>query len=326
MNRVILAFAAIILMTTLSNARDLRLQPNPYTVKSDKQTNDVKKGTFILKGTVKGFSSNVPLKNVLIGCLSSGIWVRTDEQGAFEITLKSTDSTVYFYKEGWSELVMEDYEFKDQHSIILDVWLSQPQKNDVKRKPVIYLYADKDLSATVQIDPKGSFTFCYPEYTNGWNVDVQKNGGLKVAGNSYPYLFWEAESEGMTYTTEDGKLPGYLIESTEVISFFEEKLSSLGLNEQEQADFITYWGPLLSHKKYAFIQFVVDDAYEADIASLKITPEPDQMKRVFILCSGTDSDNLGMEIIPQELTSFERNGFTVVEWGGTILDIENLTP
>lgn len=327
MKSTFLAFTAMLLLSTLSIADEgLRLQPNPYNIVSDEKSNEIEKGNFVISGVVKGFSSNIPLKNVLIGCLSSGIWVRTDEEGKFSITLKSTDTTVYFYKEGWSELVMSDYAFKDRHAIQIDVWLNQPQQTEIKRKPVIYLYSDKDMTANMELDPKGTFTFTYPEYKDGWEVKVQSEGGVQVDGKDYPYLFWEAESEGMKYRLSNGRLPGFLIPSKDVVSFLEEKLGSLGLNSQERTDFITYWGPLLTQKKHAFIQFLVDDEYEADIASINIDPSPENMRRVYIICSVTDSENIGMEIIPQEFSSFERNGFTVVEWGGTILDVDKLTP
>ena len=292
----------------------------------DEADKSIPKGYFILTGKVKAFSSNIPLENVLIGCLSSGIWVRTDDRGNFTVTLKSTDEAVYFYKENWSEVVLENYEFKDQHRIEIVVYLYQPEKPQSVRKPVIYFYSDKDMPVSVQLKPKGNFTFSYPRYDNGWEIEVKANGGCEVAGKMYPYLFWEGESYNIKFQTKQNKLPGYLIASMDVISFLEEKLTVLGLNQKEQTDFITYWGPLLSKKKYALIQFIVDDQYESQIASLNITPEPDHVRRVYLICSGLDDRNVGMEIVPQELNSFERNGFTVVEWGGSILDFEKLVP
>ena len=327
MKRPILAILAIVLFSNFLFAdEDLRLQPNPYTIVKDKSDKNVKDGTFVITGVVKGFSSNLPLQNVLIGCLSSGIWVRSDKDGKFEVTLQASDSVVYFYKEGWSEVVIEDYEFKAGHKIEMDVYLAQPQPTDVKRKPVIYMYADKDLDAEVKLDPKGEFTFTYPAYNEGWNLTVNKNGGVDVSDKNYPYLFWEAESPKMHYNVNQGQIEGFLFESRYVTEFFEDKLTALGLTQQEQTDFITYWGPLLSHKQYAFVQFVIDDDYNEQIASLEITPQPDNMRRVYILCSGLDNENIGLEVKPQNLESFERNGFTVVEWGGTILDMQNLTP
>src|SRR5690606_15422146 len=96
------------------------------------------------------------------------------------------------------------------------------------------------------------------------------------------------------------QLPGFLLATDGIVEFFEEKLSVLGLNSQEQTDFITYWGPLLSVKKYAFVQFLVDDAYDNKIATLDITPQPKSIRRVYVICSTLDKPEMGMEIVPQE--------------------------
>jgi hypothetical protein len=52
-------------------------------------------------------------------------------------------SEVYFHKQGWSEFVLENYKFRDQHRIVVTVYMYQDQDNQIKRKPVIYLYSDK---------------------------------------------------------------------------------------------------------------------------------------------------------------------------------------
>ena len=50
-----------------------------------------------------------------------------------------------------------------------------------------------------------------------------------------------------------------------------------------------------------------------DSAELTIDPAPDTVIRVFMAWKGLDQPE---KITPQELTTVERNGFTVVEWGG----------
>jgi hypothetical protein len=312
--------------TIVFGSNKLRKLPFDYTVVSDELDEEIVKGSFVLAGTTNMFSSNNPLDNVLVGCVSSGKWSRSDSTGKFSIVLNSSDSVIYIYKEGWSEIVINDYDFKDQHRVEIDVWLTQSRKNNVKRKPVIYLYSETKIQADVFLDPKGEFTFTYPTYSNGWSVTVNPENGIEVNHQAYPYLFWEAKSEGMSYMIRDNKMPGFIVESSQVISFFEEKLQLLGFNQEEMTDFITYWGPLLSHKEYAFIQFLVDENYNNLIADLTITPAPDNERRVFIYCSGIDSPSLGIDVVEQELIGFERNGFVVLEWGGSILDLEKLAP
>ncbi|UKN02376.1 hypothetical protein K6119_02425 [Paracrocinitomix mangrovi] len=289
-----------------------------YQVISDKKDKTLEKDVFRLSGHVKMFSSLAPLENVLVGCTSSGLWVRTNAEGEFEIDLKATDSTVCFYLDNWSEIVIEDYDFKPQHHIVLDVFMSKVEKQ-VKRKPVIYLYSEYDLSASVKLDPLGEFTFTYPKYEFGWNVEVLKDGGIKHNDKIYPYLFWEGETDALTYNVHSNEVEGFIVQKDEVVSFLEDKLTVLGLNTIEQTDFITYWTPILQQKEYAFVQFVVDQEYQNQIGAIDINPAPHSGKRVFIKCSNIDSKELAVKVVPQELTGFTRNGFTLVEWGGAVL-------
>lgn len=323
--RTSLLFLLLFALSMSAKADMGRLQPVQYNILSDGENKKIEPGHFMIKGTVKMFSSLNPINNVLIGCTSSGTWVRSNEEGLFEITLKSTDSVVYFYLDGWSEVVIENYDFKEQHEVNLEVFMYQG-KPDMVRKPVIYMYGPKDLEASVILEPKGELTFTYPEYRKDWKAVLDGEGGVSVDDKKYPYLFWEAESYSLAYNEVNATVPGFLVEKDNVTSFFEEKLSKLGLNAKEQTDFITYWAPLLSHKKYAFIQFVVDEDYAEQVAGIKITPQPDHIRRVYILCSGVDQTDLGFEIVPQELKGFDREGFHVLEWGGSILDLDELAP
>ncbi len=47
---------------------------------------------------------------------------------------------------------------------------------------------------------------------------------------------------------------------------------------------------------------------------LNITPEPETLIRVFMEFKGLDKN---VTINEQELNKVERNGYTVVEWGGS---------
>lgn len=320
-----LSFLCLFLFAFVSKAEDMRIQPIQYTVHSDKKEATIKDGYFKISGTVKMFSSLSPIDNVLVGCTSSGLWVRTNENGEFELLLKATDSVIYFYKEEWSEVVVQDYLFKNQHHVIMEVWLAHvaPQ---IMKKPVIYLYADKHTSASVSIVPKGEMSFTYPEYKDNWIVDVSPENGIELNGRQYPYLFWEAETKQLKYTIEKDKVEGFLVSKDQLISFFEKHLAILGLNQTEQTDFITFWGPALSTKRFAFIQFVVDDNYNQEICELDVVPKPDSQRRIFIKCSPLEDDNLGLEIVPQTFAPFERKGFTLIEWGGGIIDRNKILP
>ncbi|MFT4603216.1 MAG: hypothetical protein ACI857_003404 [Arenicella sp.] len=304
---------------------DAILLPIQYTVITDVLDPDIKKNKFILEGHVKMYSSTNPIENCLVGCTSSGIFIRTDGDGYFKIVLESSDSTVYFYLKGWSEVVIENYDFKAQHRIDMDVYLIKDRigNSTVKRKPVIYLYSEEDKTVDIKLDPLGEFIFTYPEYKDGWTVNI-KDDNLFVGGENYPYLFWEGKTDDLNYSFEQNSIEGFVIAKENVVSFLETSLDQIGFNSTEKTDFITYWGPILERDEYALIQFVQDDAYNNEIGKIEMNPKPDSSKRLFIKCSNLKDENLGVEVKKQELTSFERTGLTLVEWGGALIDINDL--
>ena len=65
---------------------------------------------------------------------------------------------------------------------------------------------------------------------------------------------------------------------------------------------------------YNVISFQTD-AY-TDAAGLTVSPQPDSVIRVFMTWYAADQ---AVEIPAQELTAPERQGFTVVEWGGSMV-------
>src|SRR5690606_16900552 len=83
-----------------------------------------------------------------------------------------------------------------------------------------------------------------------------------------------------------------------------------------QTDFITYWLPKMQEHPYAFVQLIIDERYEKCIAQMKVTPTPDKLRRVFMLFSPFDEEPGKGIYTSQLLPGFEREGFTVIEWGG----------
>ena len=94
----------------------------------------------------------------------------------------------------------------------------------------------------------------------------------------------------------------------------EQALEKLGLTRREANEFIVYWLPLMEQNPYNVITFQTEAYTEA--AALHIDPAPDTLLRVFMAWRGSDSF---VELTPQTLTAPARTGFTVVEWGGTVL-------
>jgi len=190
-------------------------------------------------------------------------------------------------------------------------------KNKVKvmdieavRKPVVYLYPEKEEAINVKVNFNGKITHSYPSYNQekGWQVTATPEGHLvdKATGKSYPYLFWEGKS--LTQYTLD---KGFVVKGKESVTFLEEKLARLGLNRREATDFITYWMPALEQNAYNLIHFSTDEYTQN--APLSITPSPQTLIRVFMVYRPLEAP---IDIAPQKLKSAQRKGFTVVEWGG----------
>ncbi len=175
-------------------------------------------------------------------------------------------------------------------------------------KPVIYLYPKKETDVNVTIDLDGALTCTYPKYKNGWNVTAKPDGTLinKDDTREYSYLYWEGIGE-----TKWDMSKGFVVKGNKTIEFLQEKLEYLGLTAKELNEFIVYWLPQMHNNKYNLITFQTD-VYEQS-AKLNISPKPDSMLRIFMVFKGLDEF---VNIEEQELSLFERNGFTVVEWGG----------
>lgn len=177
-------------------------------------------------------------------------------------------------------------------------------------KPVLYLYPREATEVTLELDYEGRITTEYPQSTNGtWKVLADPDGTLTMNGRTYPYLFWEGISS-LTQSFEFSE--GFSVNRTNAISFLEEKLTLLGLNEKEQTDFITYWLPKMQENEWTTVRFLYEE-YE-ELAEWTIAPKPETFLRVFVIMEGSDQEvNLPQQILVPAV----RQGFTVVEWGGT---------
>lgn len=189
--------------------------------------------------------------------------------------------------------------------------------NPETAKPVIYLYPEQETKVNVQLTFNGTLTSTYPTLPpEGWTVTAQPDGTLTdEEGRSYRYLFWEGAAD-----VDWKQDSGFLVKAEDTREFLEESLTQLGLNELEQNDFITYWLPKLEKNGESFVTFAAEQY--TDNAVLTVTPQPDSVLRVQMLISKVDDSNRAafQKLPEQELPRFEREGFVLVEWGGTDLD------
>lgn len=178
-------------------------------------------------------------------------------------------------------------------------------------KPVIYLYPEEEMEVTIQLDYEGKLTVTYPEYQDGWHVIAQPDGTLTdvATGKEYSYLFWEGESDVQYDLSE-----GFVVAGEDTAQFLQETLAAMGLTPREYNEFIVYWLPKMQDNPYNLITFQ-GEAY-TDNAVLNISPAPDSVLRVFMVFKPLQEK---IDIPQPEIAGFVREGFTVVEWGGTEL-------
>lgn len=182
-------------------------------------------------------------------------------------------------------------------------------------KPLILLYPQQPIDVQVQLEyPPGLFA-TFPEYNNslrGWSVLAHPDGTLydKNTQQDTYGLFWE------WYGYPDWDMSeGFVVRGSEIREFLYEKLTVIWLNTKEKSDFIMFWYPKLQNYKYIQITFAGKEYTER--ANLNITPKPDSLLRVFMVAKPLDSP---VQLPEQKIEKFERKGFTVVEWGWTLVE------
>ncbi|NMC36199.1 hypothetical protein GYA49_04090 [Candidatus Beckwithbacteria bacterium] len=177
----------------------------------------------------------------------------------------------------------------------------------------MYLYPTKVQVVDVNLDILGKIIVSYPKYNEqikGWSVTAFPDGHLinKADNKEYSYLFWEAETNDLNIDL----VSGFVVRGQDTEKFLQEKLAEIGLLPKEYNEFIVYWLPKMQNNPYNLIHFA-GDTY-TDSAQLTIAPKPDSVLRVFMVYKPLAKS---INVSPQIFPKFERNGFTVVEWGGT---------
>ena len=190
---------------------------------------------------------------------------------------------------------------------------SNAMPNNVEaKKPNIYLYPTEETEVSVRFAYPNLVTKSEPEYGNGWTVTAHPDGMLCTAdGEKQGYLFYESNTMASFFQTEEG----FVVMADEREETYRLVLESYGFNEQEIQDFIEYWSVYLEEGEdyvmYPILTDVVDEAMPVDFSV-----EPDSIYRIWFGFARYD----GGEITEPEIEPIIRSGFTVVEWGGAVLD------
>ena len=186
-----------------------------------------------------------------------------------------------------------------------DVWnLAVPEK------PILYFYPEISTVCSVKVNLNGELTCTYPAHgTDGWEDFIAHPDGTLFFpdGKRYYALYWEGVQKA-----EWDFSKGFCVRGEDTAAFLEWALTEQGLTEREANEFIIYWLPQMQDAPYNVISFQTTPY--TDGAKLAITPTPDSLLRVFMAYYPTDAE---VKIAPQIFEGFTRQGFTVVEWGGS---------
>jgi len=241
--------------------------------------------------------------------------------GDYQITIHHNAKGIYFFQNGYKEVVINLKNLDQYNNYNIDIKGETHLTQILVEKPVIYCYSPKPIETEIYLSPKGNLTFTYPIYNKSWHIRTASNGeilNLKT-GKTHPYLFWEASQEKVKFNFTDQSMSAFIVKTDTIITFLENQLEKIGLNDREATDFITYWGPRLQHKEFVLIQFLVNSDYNKVFGDIDFEKRPDCMLRVGMLFSSLDNIPNSFKINPQEFEPLNREGFTVIEWGGVEL-------
>jgi len=205
-------------------------------------------------------------------------------------------------------------------------------------KPVVYLYPKKPTVVHLSFSSPVTLNTQIPLYQNGWLVKANVDGtlidlqsqytdctkidsakfGSEYAStacktNSYPYIYWSGKSVENSYPAVEG---GWIVEKGKLLTFMQNTLQEIGLTDNESKDMTSYWVPKMSEENapYYRVSFLQTQDMNAFIP-MNVSPQPDSVLRVFLDWKALSSKPT-VNLEPQQLKKFNRNGFTLVEWGG----------
>ena len=196
--------------------------------------------------------------------------------------------------------------------------IAAPMIMNTVYKPIIYIYPENEVELSVKLGNPNDIICSYPNYfeNDGWSVKAFPNGDLiDLNSNRKLYsLYWEGNFSNIDKRDNIG----FCVRGDDTAKFLEEKLDALGLNYKEAEEMIVYWLPILEKNKYNYIRFVTTEEYN-EIMPIELKDNegneviPDSLIRILMVYKPL---NHRIDVEEQEIKTPQRNGFTVVEWGG----------
>ncbi|OYU95960.1 MAG: hypothetical protein CFE21_05970 [Bacteroidetes bacterium B1(2017)] len=233
--------------------------------------------------------------------LEGNFSIKDIPEGFYNIEVRSIEYAIFRF----------DLQIKQSSTCVAEINLYN--KPIQVEKPVIYLYPTQKQNVQVKLNYAGTLTHTYPTYPkNGWQVLAEPNGTLYDSNEQEYYaLFWEGKPNKPIIPQD-----GFVVSGKETAAFLEEKLAYLGLTRREANEFMMYWLPRMEDNPYNFIHFA-SKLFEEQ-AELDIRPKPETIIRVMMITEPLASK---IKMPLQDLSNLKktRNGFTVVEWGGSVI-------
>ena len=268
---------------------------------------------FEYSGIIKD-CENIPIQNAKITNLNLKSSVQSDSSGKFKINAnKNHVLQISLFRFETKRLITEDQRELIVKLKVLKINSNNNSGNIILKKPVIYLYPEKETAIDFKFDFVGKVLTTFPKYDNNWSVIAYPDG--KIFDNKtkrfYNSLFWDGDFTFAKshYDYKDG----FVVSKNNLTKFLIEKLEFMGLSNSETNEFVQFWLPIMEKNQTNLIHFWQNENYDV-FSKNTITPKPETSLRIFMEFSAVD-DNF--KIQEQQLFKTKRKGFTLVEWGGS---------
>ena len=240
----------------------------------------------------------------------------SDKKRTFRFILsKGTHQLGFYLNANFNEIHFER-ELKGGHyyEIGLNFMGSVSSGNEIMlEKPVIYLYSENEQPFTLRIETDATLSFTYPVYKTEWKGTSSADGTIRMNNSDYPYLFWDATLPAEALKPDWNS--AMQIKGNEAVSYLEQQLTSLGMNQREKTDFITYWGPRMQKWAYVQILWLQNEGIDP-LAHLELSPAY-KLNRIYLLFTGSDQPvEQTLELKNNVLSPVDRSGNYLIEWGG----------
>ncbi len=174
--------------------------------------------------------------------------------------------------------------------------------------PNIYLYPETTSTVDVVLNTDDiTILESTPPYGDGWSVSVDPDGWIE--DGEYGFLYYDFLTSEHWQTDSAWVLDGAML--SEEIG---DMLSLYGLTGREIADFLDFWLPRIPDGDY--ISFYPQPL--SLMPDLYIEPAPEHVHRLLFTIRSTDRRPPTPS--PATPAPFVRSGFTVIEWGGILVE------